>query len=229
MIDADLKEYLAAAKGWETEMIVKERQEKRTAYVIAGVAVFAAIVAIAGIAVMGPMKTVQTALVKVDKVTGYTELADNLVGDAFTYDDAKDQYWVTQYVEARERYSNEITGQDYNKIGLLSNADVAQRYQDRMDPNNKASPLNIYGKNGKVFVHVVSVTLLSPGVAQVRYTRTERRNGLEDPPSNWIATVSFKYEELKLKPEERRINLVGFQATDYRNEPESVQAVHAAQ
>lgn len=229
MIDNDNKAYLEAAKGWETDAILSERRQRRIAYMIAAVAVFVAVVAVVGISVMGPMKKVQTVLVKVDKVTGYTELADNLVGGTYSYDDAKDKYWVTQYVEARERYSNDITGNDYIKVGLLSDTDVGQRYADKMDINNKASPLNVYGKNGKVFVHVVSVTLLGQGIAQVRYTRTVRASGLEEPATNWIATVTFKYEDLKLTEADRRINLVGFEATDYRNEPEAVQTVKPVQ
>lgn len=229
MIDSDLKEYLDAAKLWETDALLSERRQRRTAYIIAAVAVFVAVVAVIGISVMGPLKTVQTVLVKVDKVTGYTTLADNLVGQTYSYDDAKDKYWAAQYVVAREEYSDEITGNDYIKVGLLSDQDVGQRYAAQMELSNKNSPLNVYGKNGKVFVHVISETLLGKGIAQVRYSRTIRMGGMDEPPTNWIATVTFKYEDLKLSEADRRINLVGMQVTDYRNEPESVQTVKPVQ
>lgn len=227
MIDAELSEYLEQAKSWESDTVANAKKSERRAWLVAIVAVVIALASVVAVVGLTPLKKVQLAVVKVDKLTGYSEVADSLVNDALTYDDAKDKYWAAQYVEARERYSNEITGTDYIKIGLLSTPDEGSEYAQKMDPNNKASPLNTYGKSGKVSVHIVSVTLLGNGVAQVRYTRTERRGGIDDQPTNWIATVSFRYENLKLSEDERRINAVGFQCTDYRNEPENVQAISA--
>lgn len=228
MIDTTLPEYLDAARGWEADTILRAKRSERRAWWVAACAGALAVVCAGAVVALTPLKTVELRVVRVDKNTGYTDVVSEVTDNHLQYEDVKDQYWVSQYVETRERYSNEVTGNDYVKIGLLSAPDVGSQYAAQMDPRNKTSPLSVFGRTGKVDIHIISVSLLGNGVASVRYTRSERSGGIDTPASNWIATVAYRYTDMKLKDEERRINPVGFQVTDYRRSTESVAVAPAS-
>jgi type IV secretion system protein VirB8 len=221
-LDSDTKEFLLQANTWEAEMLTRSKQSERLAWRVA--AAFFALAVLTVVAVVGltPLKRVELRTIRVDRLTGYSDIVTEVKDDSLSYDYVKDAYWASQYVQVRERYSNELTGTDYDDVGLWSRTDVADRYKGFMDAGSKASPLNVYGKAGKVLIHIVSFSPREEGVALVRYTRTELVNGAEGKPTNWIATVAFRYTPLNLTEEERRANPVQFQVTDYQTAPESV-------
>lgn len=229
MLDAELKEYLDAAKGWETDGIVRLKNSERRAWIVAGTAVVLAVLAIIAVVCLTPLKRVELRAVLVDKVTGYSEITSELKDQTLSYQDAKDEHNVQDYVIERERYSNDITGSDYLDIGLWSTPTEADEYAKGMDPNYKDSPLNTFGKDGRKYIHIVSVSLLRPGIAQVRFTRTDEHGGVKSVPTNWIATVTFHYEHLKLKDADQRRNPDGLQVSDYRVDAENVDTVNATQ
>ena len=82
----------------------------------------------------------------------------------------------------------------------------------------------IYGDTAEVKVKIQNISFLGKDVAQVRYTKTVTRAGLRTTPSHWAATITFRYSNAKMKPEDRLISPLGFQATQYRNDPVTVGA-----
>lgn len=222
MLDTTDPNYMKEALSWEAERVLSARRSERRAWMVALVACAVALAAVIAVAGLTPLKQTSLRLIRVDKNTGYTDTISEVNGDPLSYDDVKDEFWVSQYVEARERYGEDLAYMDYQKVNLLSDASVSNDYSHFMDPDNKQSPLNVYGKSGKVRVHINSVQLLGNGVASVRYTRTETIASVDRAPTHWIATVAYKYEPMKLTEEERRINPAQFQVTDYRKSTESI-------
>lgn len=223
MLDTTSREYMKEAASWEADRILAHQRSERRAWTVAIIAAVAAVLAIAAICLMMPLKTVALRLIKVDESSGRSVEITEVQDDALSYDEVKDKAWVAKYVTERERYGEDLAYDDYTDVLLLSAPSVAADYKAYMDPDSKASPLNVYGKTGKVYVHINSVSLLGNGVASVRFTRTEFVNGIKQAPSNWIATVAYKYENLKLTEEERRLNPVQIQITEYRRASESIQ------
>lgn len=213
------------ADTWEAESQRRaERSEKRAWAVALAAILFAAL---EGVALVGltPLKRVELRLIEVEKNTGVSNIVTEVKGDPLQYIDVRDKAWVSRYVTNRERYSNELTGTDYDDIALWSAGDVAAQYRNFIDPAKPKSPLNVYGKSGKVLIHIVSVSIREPGLALVRYTRTERLpSGAETAPVNWLATVAYKYTDMDLTEEERRVNPDQFQVTDYVTSIESLQS-----
>ena len=68
---------------------------------------------------------------------------------------------------------------------------------------------------------VVAIAFVAKNVAQVRYVRTDRKGGAE-VQSHWVATVEFRYVSQPAGEEARGVNPLGFQVTNYRNDPEAV-------
>lgn len=222
MIDTSLPEYHAAANGWEADKEMDRRASQKRDRHIAGAALFIAALAVAAVCFLTPLKKVELRVVKVDARSGYSEIVTEVKDDALAYDDVKDQANLGRYVEMRERYAEAFAYNDYNGVILMSAPSVAAEYKKLMDPDSKASPLNVYGTRDKVKIHVVSVQLLGNGMASVRYTRQEVVASIEKPATHRIATVAYKYVPMKLSEEDRRVNPDQFQAGEYRTSSESV-------
>ena len=106
-------------------------------------------------------------------------------------------------------------------MGILSNGVEQQKYFAEFNPKNPQSPLNVYGAYAKVKIDIQSTSFINPNVALVRYTRKVER-GLDQPQiSHWAATITFKYLGAPMKEKDRGINPLGFQVSEYRNDPDA--------
>ena len=70
-------------------------------------------------------------------------------------------------------------------------------------------------------IQIVNVSFVAKNVAQVRYIKTERKGGAETQ-SRWVATIEFRYVSQPASEEARGVNPLGFQVTNYRNDPEAI-------
>ncbi len=221
MIDNGNKEYLAAAKDWESDSVLRARRSERRAW---WVAIAGALVGLAGVvaaASMAPLKTVEPFVVRVDNNTGLTDVVTLLDERTMTRDEAVDKYFLGQYVESREEYSEAIAFANYNRVGLMSSAEVGRRYGEAFKPENPKSPLNVYGRDGKVEVEVNSISFPDTGVAAIRFTRRDRVRQTESE-SRWLATITYEYLNPPTAEAERLVNPLGFQVSDYRIDAESI-------
>ncbi len=82
------------------------------------------------------------------------------------------------------------------------------------------SPINVYGPYGKVQVRIKSTSFIRPEVALVRYTKQVERGADKPEITHWAATVVFKYSGAPMAESDRAINPLGFQVTEYRNDPD---------
>lgn len=223
MIDADNKDYLDAAKSWESDAIVRARRSERIAWRVAiagGVLAIAGVAAVAGLA---PFKQVEAFIVRVDKNTGFTDVITRVDEKSMTPDEAIDKYFLSEYVNAREEYSDAIAFGNYTKIGLMSVPEEGQKYYEAFRPENPRSPLNTFGRTGKIEVKVTSISFIDQGVASVRFDREDVNKG-QKGSSRWIATMTYSYEDPPHDASERLINPLGFQVSDYRLDAETVGA-----
>lgn len=226
MIDADNKEYLKAAQSWESDAIVRSRRSERIAWRVAiagGVLAIAGVAAVAGLA---PFKEVEAFIVRVDKNSGYTDVITRVDEKSMTPDEAIDKFFLSEYVNAREEYSDAIAFGNYTKVGLMSVPEEGQKYYEAFRPENPRSPLNTYGRDGKIEVKVTSISFIDKGVASVRFERQDNNKG-QKRASRWIATMSYTYQDPPLDESERLINPIGFQVSDYRLDSETVAAPSA--
>lgn len=221
MIDPNNKDYIDAAKSWETDAVVRSRRSERIAWRVAiagGVIALAAVSAVAGLA---PFKEVEAFIVRVDKNTGFTDVITRVDEKSMTRDEAIDKFFLSEYVNAREEYSDAIAFANYKKVGLMSASDLGQKYYEGFRPENPKSPLNTYGRDGKIEVKVTSISFVDNGVASVRFERADNNKG-QKRDSRWIATITYDYQAPPLDASERLINPLGFQVSDYRVDAETV-------
>lgn len=217
----DFAKYLNEAKGWETDKVRKAEASEKRAWIVASIASVAAVGAIFSVAALVPLKETIPYVIRVDNSTGITDVATALKDGKTNYDEVMSKYFLKLYIRYREGYSRPLAEEYYSNVGLMSGPQEAQKYAAYFNPKNPLSPLSIYGTTAKVKTDIKSVSFINPTIALVRYTKTIERGLDSSQVTHWTATMTFKYNAAPMKEKDRAINPLGFQVTEYRNDPDS--------
>lgn len=218
--------YLAGAKDWESDEIARVKTSERRAWRVAMGAGAIALVSVIAVAGLTPLKTVEPFVVRVDKI-GAADTVTLLNERTVTGSEAIDKYWLARYVNYREEYSPSGAYGNFKATELLSSPSVGSAYYAQIRPDNPSSPTNVYRDKGIVDVEVTSVTFIGQRHAQVRYVRREKRDGpatVNPSETSWIATINYEYVNPPMTEAARLVNPVGFRVTEYRVDPETVEA-----
>ncbi|MVW64472.1 virB8 family protein [Massilia sp. NEAU-DD11] len=225
----DFEQYLREAQSWETNRIVHAEKSKKLAWVIAAVASGIALLSAIAIVGLTPLKRTELRIVRVNDTTGTVDILSEIPNARTTYDEAINRYFAGQYIRFREGYSRKLADEYYSNVGILSAGAEQRRYGEWFSPKNPQSPLNLYGDNARVKVHIKGYSFLKKDVVLVRYWKEVERGASEKPVvTHWAATVVFKYSGAPMAEKDRELNPLGFQVTEYRNDPDTVVAAEAA-
>lgn len=210
------------AVTWETERLVAMRRSARTAWYVAGVACFIALAAVVAVAGLTPLKQVTPFVIRVDNGTGIVDVVSGMKDAPNTYATAVTRYFAARYIYAREGYSRNLAATYYNRVGLMSDGNVARNYFTEFSPQNPQSPLKIYGNNASVTADIVSISFLDADLLSVRFTKTVSKDNQPAVTTHWIATMKYRYSKSPMKESDRLVNPLGFQVIEYRVTPEVV-------
>lgn len=224
--ETNLPHYLEAAKAWETDEISRTRNSERRAWRVAIGACILAVLAVAAVALLAPLKEVEPFVVRVDKL-GESDVVTLLDERTVTASEALDKYWLSTYVNFREEYSDSLAYGNFQATQLMSSQPVRDEFFGQVRPDRPQSPTAIYGKEGTAEVEVNSVSFIADGHAQVRFTREAKLAGAQAPSvTQWIATVSYDYINPPMDQKARLINPVGFRVKDYRVDQDTTPDPH---
>src|SRR5438552_326077 len=220
--DDKLRSYFQDGEIWEAEIIKRAKRSSRVAWFFA--LVFAGIAALSLVAVvlMLPLKSFEPYLVEVDKNTGYIEVKSGLTRPAnLTEQEAVTQANVVRFIRNREGYDPYAIEERFGTAALLSTGDAARELQALYSAANPQNPAKVYGKLKRVLVDIKSVSFPNSSTAIVRFSTTEKSE-TEAIDQHWISVVRFRYTDTPIKNEWRFENPLGFQATSYRRDQETV-------
>lgn len=214
--------YLAEARSYETNLVAITKKSEQRAWWVAGTAAVIALLAVFAVAMLAPLKRIELRVIRVNESTGAVDVVQKLDSDKTNYDEVINKYFLEKYLRCRESYSFELATQNYACVDLMSGPDEKQRYLQFFNAKNPTSPLNIYGHDKKVRVTMKSTSFApdNPNIAFVHYYKELDDHSERPPTSHWVATVTFKYSSAAMKEKDRAINPLGFQALDYRNDPD---------
>ena len=194
---------------------------------IAGVA--CGVTALMAIAIMllTPLKSVEPFVVRVDNNTGLTDVVSTLKQKSVANDEVLNKYWLAVYVRNRESYSWETIQTSYDTTMLLSSREEQARFAAIYQ--NPAAPHKVLGQNFRVAVKIRNIAFVGD-TAQVRFSKNtagtipaqDGNNRQVDKVDNYIATITFDYQNRPTKEQDRLINPLGFQVTNYRIDPEAL-------
>ena len=125
--------------------------------------------------------------------------------------------FVWRYINARESYN--VVDYEYNYgqvVRLMSSGDAYTAFYRIITGDGPDSPAAL-GRDTQKKVKLKSLTFLSPQKAQVRISVEQIKQGGAAPVVyQRIVTLDFVFADMSLSTEERYINPLGFQVTNYR-------------
>jgi len=224
-----LDAYYREADSWADDRQDMLRASRRTAWIVAGVAVAIALFEAIALIVLMPLKTVVPYTLLVDKQTGYVQELKPLDAEKIAPDTALTQSFLVQYVIARESYDAGTVQANYRKVQTWS-AEVAKAdYVNGMQAANPASPLSRYPRS-VVDARVKSITSMGGNEALVRFDTVRRDpGGQAQPAESWVAVIKYRFSTGPMRAEDRFVNPLGFQVVRYRRDQEALPAPPVAE
>ena len=216
----NLERYLSEARSWETDKVLALEKSRKIAWIIASCAGLLTFFAILAVAMLSPLKTVQPYVVRVDNATGAVDIVSALTDAPTKYDEAVNKYFLQSYVRWREGYSKQLAAEFYTNVGLMSAGEEQRKYFDFFNPRNPKSPINLYGDEARIVIKIKGISFITPSIALVRYLKTVEGDSLAPVNTHWAATIAFHYSAAAMSERDRLINPLGFQVTEYRNDPD---------
>jgi type IV secretion system protein VirB8 len=217
----EVKEYHAEAADWDRDRVEDANRSKRTAW-----RAFWAVLTVAGLeafalAVMAPLKTVEPYVVRVDNTNGVVDQVVRLKDVRETYDEVMTKYFLRRVVTLRETYTRAQLQHDFDESMLFTAPSARPQLKGSFGYDNPNGPYKKYGESGTASIQILNVSFIANNVAQVRYVKQEHRVS-GDTQSRWVATIEFRYVAQPASEEARGVNPLGFQVTNYRNDPEAL-------
>ena len=120
-----------------------------------------------------------------------------------------------QYVQMREGYSYDTAQYRYDIVSGMSDTTTRAGYQTFFNYPNPQSPQVTIGKNGAISVQPISVSLLGPNVAQIRFQELVTLGTAEAITTTWTATLQFLQVDT-LPASQRLSNPAGMLITSYQ-------------
>lgn len=217
----DEARYFQDASEWDREIIEEIKQSRRNAWIVAGTSLGLLAVAIGAIFALTPLHTIEPYLVRVDSSTGIVDQVVRIRDAKTDYDELISKYFLRKVVTLRESYTRAQLDYSYKQLVLFTAPSARPALKQAFAFENLAGPYKRYGENGTAVVHIKTTSFISKNIAQIRYVRFDLKAGAE-VPTHWIATIEFRYVAQPASEEARAINPLGFQVTNYRNDPEAV-------
>jgi type IV secretion system protein VirB8 len=216
-----LKSYFEKARRFDQDRLILVERSARIAWFIAISASVIAALSVVAIVGLTPFKTVEPFVVRVDNSTGIVDVVSALTSTAGSYDEAVTKYFASKYVRAREGYVWSEAEENFRTVALLSMQPEQTRFAAVYRGSNLDSPQNTYGRSATSRINIISISLINPSVASVRYMRTVTR-GDDVRTSHWVATLTFSYANAPMSSTDRLVNPLGFVVSEYRADPEAI-------
>lgn len=176
-----------------------------------------ALISVVAIVQITPLKGVEPFLIQVDPKSGITQVVDPTNVREITGLESVNNYFIVQYIRAREGYNSRDITRNYQIVRLMSDAaTVYPEFKQGASPNNPNSITARLGGTGSRSVKIKSITYLKANQAQVRLLVEETAANGGTLQYHKIATAVFEYTRLDLNNEERYINPLGFRIKEYR-------------
>lgn len=223
--DASLENYLHEAQSWELDRARQAERSTRIAWAVATSAALIAVLAVAAVSGLTPLKEPVPVLIRVDRSSGIVDIVPAYEGTT-DIEQVVTRNLLQNYVIARERYFYGTAEADYELVASQNSPRLNQEWAALWAADNPSSPLTVYKDGTSIRAQVRSVTFLKlesgkDKLAQVRFTRSTRAGGTGDEQtSHWVSTIEFAYVPPSADNKTRSLNPLGFRVVEYRREPE---------
>lgn len=169
------------------------------------------------IAQLIPLKTIEPYVLQIESRTGIVQTVNPVTARELTANEAVNNYFVVQYIRAREGYNAQDLMHNVNIVRLMSEPiRVYSQFMETASPNNPQSAIARLGTGGTRTVRFKSITYISPQVVQIRALISERPDKGTPQEYHRIILLGFEYIKMNLTTEERYLNPLGFRINEYQ-------------
>jgi type IV secretion system protein VirB8 len=227
MLDKEAKRLIQENKNFEKSKAAWRKQLTKAACIVAAVAVVLNIVQGIGFVVLLPLKTVETVVLMVDRISGTAEVQQPESEARTTFGEEVDKYFISDYVVARESYDWDLMQFNYDKVKAFSMVNGSTFAEWDTFIKSPKSPLAKLADKAKVVVEITSRNIdTKTSTAVIRYSKTiigaDGKPSALIPVTYYVATISYGYPNPKLKPQERRLNPLGMKINSFRQVEELI-------
>ncbi len=205
------------SRNWYKDRYQAIMLQRRMLMIITVISMIATLLSMIVIARIIPLKGVEPFLIQVDSKSGITQMVDPLTVKEITALDSINNYFIVQYIRAREGYSVRDISNNYATVRVMSDAErVYPSFRREANPGNPQSVAARMGAAGTRSVKFKSISYIKPNQAQIRLLIEETAANGGTLQYHKIASLVFEYTKLDLTSEERYINPLGFRVMEYR-------------
>ena len=216
---------IAESRSFEQREIERDKRAAKAGFVVGGAGLLIAVLAVAAILVMLPLKETTVELVTVDNHTGRTQHITRASKTSITAEEAYQKAMAANYVKIRERYVYPSLQDDYETVQMYNSPEVNNDYLALYADKN--APDKVYNNGANTVKIDILSSQITDGtapdkVATIRYKKTIRR--LVDNQTRyeyWDARFTFHSDPNKeMSDEEREVNYFGFTVTSWQTDRE---------
>jgi type IV secretion system protein VirB8 len=220
-----LDAYYREAGSWAEDRQSALRASRRTAWIVASVAITVAAMLALALLILMPLKTVEPYTLLVDKQTGFVQALKPLDAQQVSGNAALTQSFLVQYVIARESFDASALQANYRKVSLWSEGNARAAYIASVQASNPDSPLARLPRSTVIETRVKSVSPLGQNAALVRFDTIRRdAGGRIEAPRPWVSVIRYRYSGEPMSVEDRFVNPLGFEVTRYQRNAEAMPA-----
>ncbi|CAM7719176.1 MULTISPECIES: virB8 family protein [Enterobacteriaceae] len=216
---------IAESRTFEQQMIDRDKRATKAGFVVGGVGLLIAVLALIAVVVMLPLKQTDVELYAVDNHTGRVEHVTRASKTSLTAEEAYQKAMAANYVKIRERYVYPSLQDDYEMVQMYNSPEVNNDYLALYAGKN--APDKVYNNGANTVKIDILSSQITDGtapdkVATIRYKKTIRR--LVDNQTRyeyWDARFTFHSDPNKeMSDEEREVNYFGFTVTSWQTDRE---------
>lgn len=214
--DAQLAGYFREVESFQANRTRTARRWGRVGWAVAGVSLAANLALGIALDSLLPLEKLVPAFITVH-ADGTTTTTMNFASLPAGERQAAIRAALWHYVRDRESYDFAAAQYRYDVTSLMSDPEVQQGYQSWFLAKGQGSqsPQVTIGRKGQISVALVSLSLVRPNVALVRFRRTVTLYGAAPETTTWTATVGFR-TEATLPESARLADPAGLIVTNYQ-------------
>jgi type IV secretion system protein VirB8 len=196
-------------KSWYSNRYQIVSVQRNILLIFAAFCVISMSVAVVLVKYIVSSKSLEPYVIEIEEKSGVATVVDQMTVKNFTGDELMKKYFINEFIQSSTGYDPRTYKQDAEKIRLLSSAAVYNNFRARINPKD-------LGADSRIEVRIKSIQFPSITTAQIRILTNSNIRGEEVSSKNEVVTLNFSFNtDMNLTMEERLINPLGFQVTNY--------------
>lgn len=220
---------VSTISNWYSDRYGSIIVQRNILFLLLLLSMFIVVIAIFQVSNVSSQYTVRPFVIEVEDKTGITNVVNPLANQELISNDVLNQYFIMKYIRARESYCDIDYKFNYlTVVRLFSSGSVYSNFRRFVNYDPK-SPILLYGKSTCTAVKLRSIQFFKETLeenkvkktAVIRFTVVDA-NGVRPIKDYKIVSLEYNYVQMKLSNDDRDINPLGFQITNYKIDPENV-------